>query len=525
MDTKVLIALLTKLVEEKIADLPRPSIGQRGHRGPPGLDGKDGKDFVFEEHESTIRAWAKEFSLKFEDLTPGQIRSLKGRDGKDGKDFVFDLHRADIEKIVSEVVTASSESLKLKFADLSADDIALLRGPRGRSGRDGKDGKDFVFEDHLEFFKSLKLKFSDLSDDERLSLTLKFSHLSAEEKEELKLKFSDLSPEDLLEIRGPRGQRGKPGRDGLNGKDGLSIRGLPGVTGPRGLQGPPGIVGDSGRDGQDAPYIIGIDVSQKKDSFTLIFEFSDGRSIESPSVNLPGNIRETYIVGSGIGRSSGGGGGSGADGNSAYEIAVENGFVGTEAEWLASLVGPQGPEGPEGPAGPEGPPGSGSTQVRTYVCSADVYVGAAVVLRKSTPSELNMSDWTFLRGLLAMNATQYGVVAENAIATSTPYANVAGIVNSISSSFPSGISHTLAHIGLTSPGPVSSCEVVLLGQTDDLYLGLDVEKQYYLSDEVAGMIVVEENKPTIPGSFLVKVGQPSDANKMIFYRGDITEII
>lgn len=35
----------------------------------------------------------------------------------------------------------------------------------------------------------------------------------------------------------------------------------------------------------------------------------------------------------------GSGGGTGADGKSAYEIAVENGFVGTEQEWLESLKG------------------------------------------------------------------------------------------------------------------------------------------------------------------------------------------
>lgn len=40
----------------------------------------------------------------------------------------------------------------------------------------------------------------------------------------------------------------------------------------------------------------------------------------------------------------------GIPGKSAYEVAVENGYVGTEEEWLASLVGPEGPEGPRGPA-------------------------------------------------------------------------------------------------------------------------------------------------------------------------------
>ena len=44
------------------------------------------------------------------------------------------------------------------------------------------------------------------------------------------------------------------------------------------------------------------------------------------------------------------------DGASAYEVAVENGFVGTEVEWLATLGGIPGPDGPPGPTGPEGPP-------------------------------------------------------------------------------------------------------------------------------------------------------------------------
>ena len=38
----------------------------------------------------------------------------------------------------------------------------------------------------------------------------------------------------------------------------------------------------------------------------------------------------------------------GTRGYSAYEVAVQNGFVGTEEEWLDSLVGPQGVIGPQG---------------------------------------------------------------------------------------------------------------------------------------------------------------------------------
>ena len=48
---------------------------------------------------------------------------------------------------------------------------------------------------------------------------------------------------------------------------------------------------------------------------------------------------------------------AGARGYSAYEVAVNNGYTGTEEEWLESLKGEIGPEGPQGIQGPEGPIG------------------------------------------------------------------------------------------------------------------------------------------------------------------------
>lgn len=69
------------------------------------------------------------------------------------------------------------------------------------------------------------------------------------------------------------------------------------------------------------------------------------------------------------------GGTVGPAGDSAYQVAVDNGFVGTEAQWLVSLIGPTGakgdtgdtgptgatgatgPQGPSGPQGPQGDPG------------------------------------------------------------------------------------------------------------------------------------------------------------------------
>lgn len=47
----------------------------------------------------------------------------------------------------------------------------------------------------------------------------------------------------------------------------------------------------------------------------------------------------------------------GDTGYSAYDIALLNGYVGTEEQWLADLQGPQGIQGLQGIQGPEGPRG------------------------------------------------------------------------------------------------------------------------------------------------------------------------
>ena len=64
----------------------------------------------------------------------------------------------------------------------------------------------------------------------------------------------------------------------------------------------------------------------------------------------------------GIQGEPGKGGEKGEDGDSAYEIAKKNGFVGTQEEWLKTLVGPQGEQGPAGPIGPQGETGEQGPQ-------------------------------------------------------------------------------------------------------------------------------------------------------------------
>lgn len=60
---------------------------------------------------------------------------------------------------------------------------------------------------------------------------------------------------------------------------------------------------------------------------------------------------KTFSAGTGIELIPGPKGDNGA---SAYEVALENGFKGTEKEWLESLIGAQGKDGAQGPKGEQG---------------------------------------------------------------------------------------------------------------------------------------------------------------------------
>ena len=66
-----------------------------------------------------------------------------------------------------------------------------------------------------------------------------------------------------------------------------------------------------------------------------------------------------------------------ADGLSAYEVALQNGFIGTEEEWLQSLKGEQGPQGIQGDKGVKGDRGEqGDKGLSAYqVAIANGFVG------------------------------------------------------------------------------------------------------------------------------------------------------
>lgn len=79
-------------------------------------------------------------------------------------------------------------------------------------------------------------------------------------------------------------------------------------------------------------------------------------------------------------------------GDSAYEVAVSQGYVGTESEWLASLVGPQGPAGAAGATGPQGPAGPQGIQGPAGANGADGFSPIANVVKTGTVATITITD-------------------------------------------------------------------------------------------------------------------------------------
>ena len=282
----------------------------RGPRGHKGKEGRAGQGFDFSQNEKEIIAIItgyitqnkRDFSLGYSDLSDNQKNELRGdkglpgKRGKKGKDFDFDGAKEDISLILGAHIDSRKEEFKLKFEDLSLDNLEDIRGHRGakgRDGRDGSDGQDFDFEESKDVIRNIIQAYVD------------------KKKEDYKLSFSDLSEDEKESLRGMRGYKGQKGRKGADGTDGLSAfdiwinnghegevenflkdlqgeRGFPGSPGVVGRTGTNGLNGRDGIDGLNAPAIIDIETKESgKNSFFFRFHFDNGGIIDTDSITLP----------------------------------------------------------------------------------------------------------------------------------------------------------------------------------------------------------------------------------------------
>ena len=165
---------------------------------------------------------------------------------------------------------------------------------------------------------------------------------------------------------GSNGADGAPGRDGIDGAPGRD--GLDGLNGTNGADGSKGDKGDTGEQGISI-VLVGSSAT------TTVASLGEGSVGQGWINTTDGNVyfwntltvnweNIGPIVGpqgdkgdsgdKGEKGDTGQNGQNGQDGRSAYELAVLGGFVGTQTDWLASLVGPSGADGIDGVNGQNG---------------------------------------------------------------------------------------------------------------------------------------------------------------------------
>lgn len=119
--------------------------------------------------------------------------------------------------------------------------------------------------------------------------------------------------------------------------------------------------------------------------------------------------------------------------------------------------------------------GGANVVLNDVPCNASVFIGAAVRMTS-------------------------GGTAVNAIADSVANSNVIGIVEAKSSS--------------------TLCNIRVVGVSLAVFSSLDVTKEYYLSDSVAGQLVT--TIPTASGHVVLRLGQPFSATEFLFNKGQYT---
>lgn len=142
--------------------------------------------------------------------------------------------------------------------------------------------------------------------------------------------------------QGVQGVAGTPGLPGVNGAAGAKgdngEQGVPGTPGAAGTPGIPGVAGPAGADGVDgidgAPGVPGAAGSPGADGVPGV----QGETGPAGADGVPGVPGVAGPAGvDGIDGAPGTPGVDGAVGKSAYQSAVDNGFAGTEAQWVESM--------------------------------------------------------------------------------------------------------------------------------------------------------------------------------------------
>ncbi|CAE6814528.1 YadA-like family protein [Xanthomonas arboricola] len=123
-----------------------------------------------------------------------------------------------------------------------------------------------------------------------------------------------------------------------------------------------------------------------------IYQFRSGATHQTVGAALDDLDGRVTAVEQTPGSGSGIPGPRGADGLSAYEVALTNGFQGNESDWLASLKGESGAQGPAGNDGVDGTAGTSSSSVAKAGKNVEVTTNADGSQTVSVSDNVQLSD-------------------------------------------------------------------------------------------------------------------------------------
>lgn len=199
-------------------------------------------------------------------------------------------------------------------------------------------------------------------------------------------------------------------------------------------------------------------------------------------------------------------------GKSAYEVAVANGFDGTEEEWLASLQGEQGIQGIQGEQGEKGDPGEDGK---------DYDYGN---IRDTLEITLKSTDWADNKQTIPANA-----ISENSTLVASP------TTESTEAYIASGIMLTEAEVGemaFECVVPPTEDIAVLVHIVDPLIttnpiLSFDSvdEMNAYEAEDGAIAIVPSEGESGAAKMYVLKVSEVPTADSPVVFDNENTTIL
>lgn len=335
--------------------------GEKGDNGSNGANGLNGKEVVLRV-TSTMIQWKYDTDTEWNDLIP--LSSLKGKDGKDG--INGSNGRDGIDGDNGKEIELRNNNTYIQWRYIGDEnwynliEVSSLRGVDGENGKSAYElAKDTGYTDTLEKWLE-SLKGSNGRGIESINWKSSTGGLSAGiegAKDTYEILYDDKTTSTFIIQNGSKGTTGNTGENGISitsaslndngelilffsnntstnvgkvkGEDGTSVKIK--ASKEECINAGDGYIDENGH----------LQVKNDSGTFTDAGEIKgpSGRGIKSVTINSEGHLLVVYsdsdeAVDVGLVK--------GANGKSAYEIAKEKGYDGSEVEWLNSLKGQDG---------------------------------------------------------------------------------------------------------------------------------------------------------------------------------------